>query len=112
VLSEAGNFPTDLHVAEGAVACVPGASLRVVPRGEVEAALGPDVAVLMLTHVHYKTAARWDMATVTAAGHRAGALMLWDLSHSAGAVAVDLDGAGWAMPSRSPSPTATSPPQA
>ena len=94
VLSEAGNFPTDLHVAEGAVACVPGASLRVVPRGEVEAALGPDVAVLMLTHVHYKTAARWDMATVTAAAHRAGALMLWDLSHSAGAVAIDLDGAG------------------
>ena len=94
VLSEAGNFPTDLHVAEGAVACVPGASLRVVPRGEVEAALGPDVAVLMLTHVHYKTAARWDMAAVTAAAQRAGALMLWDLSHSAGAVAVDLDGAG------------------
>jgi len=94
VLSEAGNFPTDLHVAEGAVACVPGASLRVVPRGEVEAALGPDVAVLMLTHVHYKTAARWDMAAVTAAAHRAGALMLWDLSHSAGAVAVDLDGVG------------------
>ena len=94
VLSEAGNFPTDLHVAEGAVACVPGASLRVVPRGEVEAALGPDVAVLMLTHVHYKTAARWDMAAVTAAAHRAGALMLWDLSHSAGAVAIDLDGAG------------------
>jgi len=94
VLSEAGNFPTDLHVAEGAVACVPGASLRVVPRGEVEAALGPDVAVLMLTHVHYKTAARWDMAAVTAAAHGAGALMLWDLSHSAGAVAVDLDGAG------------------
>ncbi|RZM02192.1 MAG: aminotransferase class V-fold PLP-dependent enzyme, partial [Sphingomonas sp.] len=94
VLSEAGNFPTDLHVAEGAVACVPGASLRVVPRGEVEVALGPDVAVLMLTHVHYKTAARWDMAAVTAAAHRAGALMLWDLSHSAGAVAIDLDGAG------------------
>jgi len=94
VLSEAGNFPTDLHVAEGAVACVPGASLRVVPRGEVEAALGPDVAVLMLTHVHYKTAARWDMAAVTAAAHRAGALMLWDLSHSAGAVEIDLDGAG------------------
>ena len=97
VLSEAGNFPTDLHVAEGAVACVPGASLRVVPRGEVEAALGPDVAVLMLTHVHYKTAARWDMAAVTAAAHRAGALMLWDLSHSAGAVAVDLVGAGAAL---------------
>jgi kynureninase len=94
VVSEAGNFPTDLHVAEGAVACVPGASLRVVPRGEVEAALGDDVAVLLLTHVHYKTAARFDMAAITAAAHRAGAIMLWDLSHSVGAVAIDLAGAG------------------
>jgi kynureninase len=94
VLSEAGNFPTDLHVAEGAVACVPGASLRVVPRGGIEAALGDDVAVLLLTHVHYKTAERFDMAAFTAAAHRAGAVMLWDLSHSAGAVAIDLAGAG------------------
>ena len=93
VLSEAGNFPTDLHVAEGAVGCVPGASLRVVPRGEVEAALGPDIAVLMLTHVHYKTADRWDMARLTAAAHAAGAVAIWDLSHSVGAVPVDLAGA-------------------
>ena len=94
VLSEAGNFPTDLHVAEGAVACVPGATLRVVPRGAIAAAIGPDVAVLLLTHVHYKTADRFDMAALTAAAHRAGALMLWDLSHSVGAVPIDLTGAG------------------
>lgn len=94
VLSEAGNFPTDLHVAEGAAACVPGATLTVVPRGRIKAALGPDTAVLLLTHVHYKTAERWDMAALTAAAHRAGAVVLWDLSHSAGAVDVDLNGAG------------------
>ena len=92
IVSESGNFPTDLHIAEGAAACVPGARLDIVPRGAVQAALGPDTAVLLLTHVHYKTAQRWDMAALTAAAHAAGALVLWDLSHSAGAVALDLDG--------------------
>lgn len=93
VLSEAGNFPTDLHVAEGAVGCVPGASLKVVARADVEAALGPDTAVLLLTHVHYKTAERWDMSRLTAAAHAAGTLVLWDLSHSGGAVEVELGAA-------------------
>lgn len=92
VLSEAGNFPTDLHIAEGAVGCVPGAVLKVVARGDVTAALGPDTAVLLLTHVHYKTAERWDMPSLTAAAHAAGALTLWDLSHSTGAVPLDLNG--------------------
>jgi kynureninase len=92
VVSELGNFPTDLHIAEGAVGCVPGASLRAVPREGLAAALGDDVALLLLTHVHYKTAARFDMAAWTRAAHDAGALVLWDLSHSAGAVAVDLNG--------------------
>ena len=92
VVSELGNFPTDLHIAEGAVGCVPGASLRAVPRGALEAALGDDVALLLLTHVHYKTAERFDMAAWTKRAHDAGALVLWDLSHSAGAVAVDLNG--------------------
>ncbi len=92
VVSEAGNFPTDLHIAEGAVGCVPGASLRVVARGELASALGDDTALLLLTHVHYKTGARFDMAAWTARAQAAGALMLWDLSHSAGAVAVDLNG--------------------
>jgi len=94
IVSEAGNFPTDLHIAEGAVTCVPGARLHVVARNELTAALGSDTAVLLLTHVHYKTAERWDMAALTATAHDAGALMLWDLSHSVGAVPLDLGGAG------------------
>jgi kynureninase len=94
VVSEAGNFPTDLHIAEGAVACVPGASLRIVPREGLEDALDGGTAVLLLTHVHYKTAERFDLARLTAAAHAAGALVLWDLSHSVGAVPVDLRAAG------------------
>ncbi|WP_375404014.1 kynureninase [uncultured Sphingomonas sp.] len=93
VVSELGNFPTDLHIAEGAVACVPGAELRAVPRADLEAALGDDTAVLMLTHVHYKTAERFDLGPWTARAHAAGALMLWDLSHSVGAVPLALDDA-------------------
>jgi kynureninase len=93
VISEAGNFPTDLHIAEGAVACVPGARLKVVAREDLAAALDDDTAVLLLTHVHYKTSDRFDMAAWTARAHDAGALMLWDLSHSVGAVPIDLNGA-------------------
>lgn len=93
VLSEAGNFPTDLHIAEGAVACVPGARLKVVARADVAEALDEDTAVLLLTHVHYKTGERFDMTAWTARAHDAGALMLWDLSHSVGAVPIDLNGA-------------------
>jgi len=94
VLSESGNFPTDLHIAEGAVACVPGARLKVVARAELAEALDDDTAVLLLTHVHYKTGERFDMAAWTARAQAAGALMLWDLSHSVGAVPIDLTGAG------------------
>ena len=94
IVSESGNFPTDLHIAEGAIACVEGATLNTVPRASVVEALGEDTAVLLLTHVHYKTGERFDMAALTAAAHEAGALVLWDLSHSTGAVEVDLTGAG------------------
>ncbi|MBD8640858.1 kynureninase [Sphingomonas sp. CFBP 13733] len=93
VLSEAGNFPTDLHIAEGAVACIPGARLKVVARADLAEALDEDTAVLLLTHVHYKTGERFDMTAWTARAHDAGALMLWDLSHSVGAVPIDLNGA-------------------
>jgi len=93
VLSEAGNFPTDLHIAEGAVGCVPGARLKVVAREDLATALDDDTAVLLLTHVHYKTSDRFDMAAWTARAHAAGALMLWDLSHSVGAVPIDLTAA-------------------
>jgi kynureninase len=94
IVSEAGNFPTDLYMVEGAVRAVPGATLRVVARDDIEAALDSDTALLLLTHVHYKTAERFDMAARTAQGHAAGALVCWDLSHSAGAVSVDLNSAG------------------
>ncbi|MCU6455515.1 kynureninase [Sphingomonas sp. A2-49] len=93
VVSEAGNFPTDLHVAEGAVACVPGARLHVVERAALADALDDDTALLLLTHVHYKTAERFDLAAWTARAHAAGALILWDFSHSVGAVALDVTAA-------------------
>jgi len=93
ILTEPGNFPTDLYVAQG-VARTVGAEVRTVDRESIVAAIDDNVAVVMLTHVHYRTAAMFDMNAVTAAAHAAGALILWDLSHSAGAVPVDLDGAG------------------
>ncbi len=94
VVSETGNFPTDLHIAEGAVGCVPGARLNAVARGDLHDAIDHDTAVTLLTHVHYKTGERYDMAQWTARAHDAGALALWDLSHSVGAIDVDLNAAG------------------
>ena len=84
ILSEPGNFPTDLYVAQGVGKIVEGVDLRTVPRQEIEAAIDEDVAILMLTHVHYKSGARFDMAALTSAAHAKGALVLWDLSHSVG----------------------------
>ncbi len=94
VVSEAGNFPTDLHIAEGAVACVPGARLTVVERAALADALDDDTALLLLTHVHYKTSERYDLTDWTARAHAAGALILWDFSHSVGAVPIDVTAAG------------------
>jgi len=91
ILTETGNFPTDLYVAGGVAGVTSGASVRAVDPADVEGAIDTDTAVVMLTHVHYKSAARRDMARLTAAAHAAGALILWDLSHSAGAVEVDLN---------------------
>ncbi len=95
VLSEAGNFPTDLYVAEGLARLLgKGHRLRLVPKGEVAAALDDDVAALLLTHVDYRTGERHDMERLTRAAHAAGALAIWDLAHSAGAMPLDLHGAG------------------
>jgi kynureninase len=95
IVTEPGNFPTDLYVAQGVGAVMDGVSLRVAPAGDqLLAAIDADVALVMLSHVHYKTGARHDMAAITRAAHDAGALMLWDLSHSAGAIEVDLNAAG------------------
>jgi len=91
IVTEAGNFHTDVYVLEG-LARIAGAELAVLPRDEVLKAIDEATALVVLTHVHYTTAAIWDMAAVTARAHEAGALVLWDLSHTAGAVECDLNG--------------------
>ena len=92
VVSERSNFPTDLYIAE-ALCRERGCTLKLIEPHEVLQSLQPDVAVLMLTQVNYRTGALHDMAQVTAAAHAAGVLTVWDLCHSAGAVPVDLTGA-------------------
>ncbi|HLI14281.1 MAG TPA: kynureninase [Alphaproteobacteria bacterium] len=94
ILSDPGNFPTDLYVAQGISAMLgQGYRLKLVPGEAIQEAIDDSVAVVMLTHVDYKTARIYEMARITGAAHQAGALMLWDLAHSAGAVPVDLAGA-------------------
>ena len=91
ILSERGNFPTDVYMMQGIETLTRGAvRARLVEPEEIEAALDGDVAVLLLTQVHYKTGQMRDIAALTARAHACGALVLWDLSHSAGAVPVDL----------------------
>jgi kynureninase len=93
IVSERSNFPTDLYIAE-ALCQERGYQLKLVEPEDMAASLTAEVAVLMLTHVNYRTGAMHDMAAVTAAAHKAGALTVWDLAHSAGAVPVTLNAAG------------------
>lgn len=93
ILSDSGNFPSDLYMAEGLVRSLgQGYALRIVAPGEVAEAIDPCVAVLMLTEVDYRTGRKHDMAALTALAHERGVLTLWDLAHSAGALPVDLTG--------------------
>ncbi len=92
ILSERSNFPTDLYIAE-ALARERGFELVLADADEIPARLDDRIAVLMLTHVNYRTGRMHDMAALTHAAHAAGALALWDLAHSAGAVPVDLHAA-------------------
>ena len=92
IVSERSNFPTDLYIAE-ALCKERGYTLTLVEPQEIEAALQDDVAVLMLTHVNYRTGAMHDMATLTAQARARGILCVWDLAHSAGAVPVHLHAA-------------------
>ena len=87
IVTESGNFPTDVYMLEG-LARLTGATLRVV--ADPLAALDDDTALLLLTQTHYRTGAVRDLAATTAAAHAAGATMCWDLSHSTGAIVVDL----------------------
>jgi kynureninase len=94
IVSEAENFPTDLYMAQGLTELLDrDYTLRLVSARELEQALDADAAVLMLTQVNFRTGALHDMAALTAAAHAAGALAIWDLSHTAGALPVDLNGA-------------------
>ena len=93
IVVEESTFPTDGYVAAG-VARTLGMELRWCDRADPAASLDDDVAVLALTHVDFRTGAMFDLAAVTAAAHDAGALVLWDLCHSTGAVPVDLAGVG------------------
>ena len=92
IVSERSNFPTDLYIAE-ALCRERGFELVLVEPEGIAQALTAQVAVLMLTHVNYRTGAMHDMAAITAAAHAEGALVVWDLAHSAGAVPVDLSAA-------------------
>jgi kynureninase len=95
ILSDNGNFPTDLYVASGLKDLLDkGHELKVVAPEDVSGAISEDVAVMMLTEVDYKTGRRHDMAALTENVHSAGALTLWDLAHSAGAFPVHLAEAG------------------
>lgn len=91
ILSDNGNFPSDLYMAEGLIGLLDqGYELRTPAPEEVADAISEDVAVVMLTQVDYRTGRMHDMAAITKLAHDAGAVMIWDLAHSAGAVPVDL----------------------
>jgi len=94
IVTERRNFPTDLYVAQGLADLLPGTELRTVDRADLGTAIGDDTAVLYLTHTDYCSGERHDMRALNEVAHAKGALTLWDLSHSAGAFAVDLNGSG------------------
>jgi kynureninase len=101
VVSDVLNFPSDLYILQGIIDLLgEGHQLKLIPSADnmtiyseaVDAAIDEDTALVCLTHVAFKSAFMYDMAKVTEQAHRSGALMLWDLSHSVGAVPVDLNG--------------------
>jgi kynureninase len=95
ILSDNGNFPTDLYMAQGLTGTIgKGHELRTPAPDEVADAITEDVAVVMLTHVDYRSGRMHDMKAITEAAHAAGAVMIWDLAHSAGAVELDIAGSG------------------
>jgi kynureninase len=103
IVSDVFNFPSDLYILQGIIdllghrhrlELIPSADTITIAPADVEAAIDGDTALVSLTHVAFKSAFMYDMAWVTRAAHQVGALTLWDLSHSVGAVPVDLNGSG------------------
>jgi len=98
ILSDTGNFPTDLYMVQGLIQSLDRRyELRLVEPDAVADAIGDDVAVVLLTQVDYRTGRMHDMEAISARAHAAGAVMIWDLAHSAGAVPVDVAGCGCAF---------------
>jgi len=93
IVTEAGNFPTDLYILQGLVRLLPQIELIVVPREHLLDAIDTQTFLVVLTHVHYRTAEMFDLAAVTARTHAAGAQIVWDLAHSVGAMPIDLGAA-------------------
>lgn len=96
IVAEGDSFPTDLYMAEGVASTRPGVTLRLEGRDAdtIEELIDESVAVVLINHVNYKSGELRDMAALTKRIQTAGALVIWDLCHSAGALPVDLDGAG------------------
>ena len=95
ILSDAGNFPTDLYMAQGLIDTIgKGYELRTPPPEAVADAIKEDVAAVLLTHVDYRSGRLHDMQAITAKAHAVGAVMIWDLAHSAGALPVDITASG------------------
>jgi kynureninase len=95
ILTDSGNFPSDIYMAEGLIKSLDrGYELRVVAPQDVADHIDSDLAVLMLTQVDYRTGRMHDMAALTQKAHDAGAITIWDLAHSAGALPVDVAGCG------------------
>lgn len=90
ILTESSNFPTDIYVARGIERLRGDVEVKLVPSGTLDEALDHTVAVVLLTHVDFKSSKMHDMAAVTRRAHEFGALVLWDLSHSAAAMPIDL----------------------
>lgn len=94
ILCERAGFPTDRYMAQSVVDLAGGRGVKAVERTQIADAIGEDTAVVLLTHVDYRSGHKLDMAAVNRAAKDKGALVLWDLSHSAGAIDVDLAASG------------------
>ena len=98
ILSDNGNFPTDLYMAEGLIRTIgKDHKLITVDPEDVIKNIDDTTAAVMLTHVDYRTGRLHDTKALTAAAHAAGAIMIWDLAHTAGALPIDLAGAEFAV---------------